>query len=307
MKKKVFIIGNGFDLDLGWNTSYKVFYKSKYWPLKSFNLFCPMANYLKDRPGIDCWYDLEGILKKYASDSVYEHSAANPEDEPLFNKIREALMLFLKEEAQNPVNSDSMAIKVLKAVVANGLFSSIYTFNYTDLHGVAEKAGINSRFDYESVHGCVSKQSIILGVDDNAELRDGYSFLRKVFSPYYRSHSIRFDLQECDEVVFFGHSLGEMDYPYFADFFKAQSECSERKYGKKITIFTKDNESRIRILEQLRRMNKGQTERLLNDNDFKLIMIDNPDDVITNQFFDHLRKDSLSEYNRKRIPRITVI
>lgn len=307
MRKKVFIIGNGFDLDLGWYTSYKDFYKSKYWPLKSFNLFCPMANYLKNRTEIDCWYDLEGLFKKYASTSLHNQSEANPEDEPLFNKIRESLILFLKEEEQNPVNPDSMAIKVLKAVVANGLFSSIYTFNYTDLHGVAEKAGIKSKFNYESVHGCVAKQSIILGVDDNAELREGYSFLRKVFSPFYRSHSIRFDLQECDEVVFFGHSLGEMDYPYFADFFKAQSECSERKYGKIITIFTKDNISRIRILEQLRRMNKCQTERLLNDNDFKLIMVDNPDNIVINQFFDHLKKDSLSEYNRKRYPGISCV
>ena len=34
MHKKVFIIGNGFDLDLGWKTSYKDFVCSDYWPLK---------------------------------------------------------------------------------------------------------------------------------------------------------------------------------------------------------------------------------------------------------------------------------
>ncbi len=31
MKKKVFIIGNGFDLDLGWKTRYSDFASSKFW------------------------------------------------------------------------------------------------------------------------------------------------------------------------------------------------------------------------------------------------------------------------------------
>ena len=32
-KKKVFIIGNGFDLDLGWKTRYSDFAKSSFWRL----------------------------------------------------------------------------------------------------------------------------------------------------------------------------------------------------------------------------------------------------------------------------------
>jgi hypothetical protein len=192
-----------------------------------------------------------------------------------------------------------MAVKVLRAVVANGYFSSIYTFNYTDLYDIAERTGINERFDYEPVHGCLSNNSIILGVNDGANLRNGYSYLRKVFSEHYTSHSIRYDLQECDEVVFFGHSLGENDYPYFADFFESQSNCAERKNGKHITIFTKDNHSRFQILDQLRMMNGGMTERLQNDNDFKIIMTDNPNKVLLKKFFDNLNKESLSTHERQ--------
>lgn len=299
MRKKVFIIGNGFDLNLGWKTSYKDFISSEYWPLKNKEPYCLMAEYLKERTEVDRWYDLENLLKAYASDSHNNHDEANPRDEEFFYELRDSLMAFLRAEVAKNLNTESMAAKVLNAVVANGYFSSIYTFNYTDLYDIAERTGINERFDYEPVHGCLSNNSIILGVNDGANLRKGYSYLRKVFSEHYTSHSIRYDLQECDEVVFFGHSLGENDYPYFADFFESQSNCAERKNGKHITIFTKDNHSRFQILDQLRMMNGGMTERLQNDNDFKIIMTDNPNKVLLKKFFDNLDKESLSTHERQ--------
>ena len=145
-------------------------------------------------------------------------------------------------------------------------------------------------------------------MDDSAQLRNGYSYLRKVFSEYYTSHPIRYTLQECDEVVFFGHSLGDIDYPYFADFFADQSNCAERKNSKHITIFTKDHKSRFQILEQLRSMNGGRTERLQNDNDFKIIMTDNPNKVLIKKFFDHLKEESLdAHYNMMRRIRLMVL
>lgn len=299
MYKKVFIIGNGFDLDLGWKTSYKDFINSDYWPLKDKEPDCLMAEYLKDRTCFDRWYDLESLLKEYASHKPHNHVKANPQDEEFFYELRKCLISFLKDAINSTVNPDSMAIKVLREVIRNGYFSSIYTFNYTDLYDIAEKVGINMRFDYEPVHGRLANNSIILGVNDSANLRDGYSYLRKVFNEHYTSHFIRYDLQECDEVVFFGHSLGENDYPYFADFFEDQSQCRERKDSKRITIFTKDNNSRFQILEQLRMMNGGRTERLQNDNDFKIIMTDNPDKVLLKKFFDNLNNESQAAYNKK--------
>ena len=308
MHKKVFIIGNGFDLDLGWKTSYKDFVCSDYWPLKDKEPSCPMAKYLKDRMEGDKWYDLESILKVYASNNTECHDDAFPQDEEFFNELRSAIILFLKNEVKKDVNSESMAARVLKAIIINGYFTSIYTFNYTDLFDIAKKLRIQSQFNFEFVHGCLSRNSIILGVDDSAQLRNGYSYLRKVFSEYYPSHPILYTLQECDEVVFFGHSLGDIDYPYFADFFADQSNCAERKNSKHITIFTKDHKSRFQILEQLRSMNGGRTERLQNDNDFKIIMTDNPNKVLIKKFFDHLKEESLdAHYNMMRRIRLMVL
>lgn len=303
MKKKVLILGNGFDLDLGWKTSFKDFVSSEFWPLKHKQPNSPMADHIASRVNVERWYDVEAILKEFASGTDLYRHASLPREEAFFYELKDGLTAYLKEVEKENVNTDSLAARVLKAVLGNGLFT-LYTFNYTDLHGIAAKIGLHKNFDYESVHGRVDDSSIILGVDDKCYLRPGYSdYLRKVFSEHYRPHHLRYDLQECDEVVFFGHSLGDIDYPYFADFFNTQSNCACRKDGKYITIFTKDNRSRIQILEQLRNMNGGHTEQLLNDNDFKLIMTQAPDTNLVNDFFEHLRKDNLAAHS----PRVSFL
>lgn len=305
MKKKVLILGNGFDLDLGWKTSYVDFVSSEFWPLKSKTLDTPMAKFLSEKVDVERWYDVEAILKEFASvdNSIYRHGALL-EEELFFYELKDALNYYLKEEEKKTIKVNSLASLVLKEVIQNGLFTSIYTFNYTDLRKIATRIGVQSSFNYESVHGCVGNSSIILGVDDKCNLRKGYSkFLRKVFSENYTPHHIRYDLQECDEVVFFGHSLGDIDYPYFADFFNKQSNCTSRNDSKHITIFTKDNHSRIQILEQLRKMNGGHTEQLLNDNDFNLIMTDSLNDELLNKFFKHLKKDCLKTHG----PHISIV
>ena len=299
MGKKVFIIGNGFDLDLGWKTSYKDFAASDFWPVHAAQHACPMEEYLSKKVDVERWYDLESILREYAADDRSSHIKAHPKDEPFFNELRDSLTNYIRQEETHPINTESLAVRVLEAIVSNGYFSSVYTFNYTDLSKIAEKVGINKRFDFKYVHGNVRDDSIILGVDDHSELREGYGYLRKVFSEYYKSNHIRYDLQECNEVVFFGHSLGDMDYPYFRDFFFTQSHCSSRKDGKKITIITKDNRSRIQLLEQLRIMNEGQMEPLRNDNIFNIIMTAAPDKGQLESFFSHLKQDSVDTHDKQ--------
>ncbi len=298
MEKKVFVIGNGFDLNLGWKTSYKDFVHSGYSPIHPSGCgSCHMEEYLARKIEVERWYDLECILREYAADGYESHRKADHRDEHFFNELRDSLTEYIKQESQKDVDTESLAVKVLKAIIANGYFSSIYTFNYTDLYLLAEKVGIHSQFDFKFVHGSLYRNSIILGVDSCSDLRKGYEYLRKGNSEHYRPNHIRYDLLECDEVVFFGHSLGDMDYPYFRDFFFTQSNCVNRNDGKRITIFTKNNHSRIQILEQLRVMNDGQIEHLQNDNEFNIVMTDAPDKVIVNQFFEHLKKDSMATHN----------
>ena len=107
------------------------------------------------------------------------------------------------------------------------------------------------------------------------------------------------DLRDAKEVVFFGHSLGPTDYHYFQEFFKTQCvDGLPRKDAKKITIFTYDDESRISILSQLRRMNENKTNLLYGQNDFKIIMTSKGESLEFKAFLKHLRQTAK---NRKSI------
>ena len=172
MMKRVFIIGNGFDLNLGWKTGYWNFIESPYCPIKDSH--SPLALFLRQKTEIDRWYDLEAILREYASEGhEIDGHITNPckKDEDFFNELRYDLAAYLRKEMEKEVNKESVAAKVLYAVVDSGLFTSIYTFNYTDLRGVARQLGIHKDFTYASVHGSVEANSIILGIEDKTNIR----------------------------------------------------------------------------------------------------------------------------------------
>ena len=62
--KRLLIIGNGFDLDLGRNTRYSDFAKSEFWPK---NLKSQLYRYLSQKSQIEKWFDLEGELANYVT------------------------------------------------------------------------------------------------------------------------------------------------------------------------------------------------------------------------------------------------
>lgn len=214
-------------------------------------------------------------------------------------------MDYLAEEQKEPINKDSVAAKVFRSIIMNGYFTSIYTFNYTNLRQIAKQLHIGIDFSFEYVHGSIEKRNAILGVEDKTDLQPGFSFLYKTFNRNYESHHIQYDLLEADEVVFFGHSLGINDYHYFQQFFRRQSaEELIRDHSKRITIFTYDEESRISLMEQLREMNAKNTNLLYNLNDFQLICTkDGLDNERLNRFLFHLEKDG-KEAEIKRLEQI---
>ena len=122
------------------------------------------------------------------------------------------------------------------------------------------------------MHGCLADRSAILGINDSVGTIDGnYDFLRKSFNLHYGSHPVSYDLQDADEVVFFGHSLGDNDYHYFQSFFKHQCKMNmERHERRDITIFTYNDSSRREIMHTLHKMNDGQTSLLFQNNNLRI-------------------------------------
>lgn len=274
--KRLLIIGNGFDLDLGRNTRYSDFAKSEFWPK---NLKSQLYRYLSQKSHIEKWFDLEGELANYVQkigNTVSSYRALIPataqEDAQDFKIIVASMISYLQSVQRKNVKTDTLAAKVFSLVCQDSAFSKIYSFNYTDLNRVTRQFELPELSNIEYVHGCLSDNSAILGINDEVDTVDGsYDFMRKSFNPYYSSHPVGFDLRDADEVVFFGHSLGDNDYHYFQKFFKHQCEenlelCEKRT----ITIFTYNETSRMEIMRTLHKMNHGRTSMLFQNNQLNI-------------------------------------
>lgn len=272
--KNVLIIGNGFDLDIGLKTSYSDFAKSDFWPQAAPIQITPtppntgiykigrrphpvLLEHVLVWKKISTWFDLEYELLQYAS--AENRSNGKEEDHFIdkniqyYQKLQEGLCDFISDAQNKEIQKDRIAGKVLRAIIDNGSFSQIYSFNYTDLHKIAKSLNLRNDFEYTHIHGNVSDKTIILGVDES-NLRTGYKEFHKTSSPYYEHFDIYNALKSAHEIVFFGLSFGKIDYSYFGDFFKGLLEETTKSDGEKqnITIFTKDNNTQSEIKERLR-------------------------------------------------------
>lgn len=274
--KRLLIIGNGFDLDLGRNTRYSDFAKSEFWPK---NLKSQLYKYLNQKSQIEKWFDLEGELANYvlkAAKTIPAYKSLIPEtakeDAQDFGIIVESMIKYLQSVQKKNVKSETLAAKVFSLVCQDSAFSKIYSFNYTDLNRVTRQFELPELSNIEYVHGCLSDNSAILGINDEVDTVNGaYDFMRKSFNPHYSSHPVGYDLRDADEVVFFGHSLGDNDYHYFQSFFKHQCEENLEPGEKRtITIFTYNETSRMEIMRTLHKMNQGRTSMLFQNNQLNI-------------------------------------
>ena len=290
--KLVLVIGNGFDLDLGLPTSYQDFLKSS-----EFKMYLNSANmqtnygyavddidnlfqYLNEKFQCQHWIDIEMELKNLASrtfkdidgkgNTIDAIPVATEGKAKSFDVLCKQLCLYLKNLDYNFVKGGSAALKLLSIINRYASICEIITFNYTDLHKLKDDLPEEFRVRTDHVHGSIKDGNIIIGFQDEVEIHKSYSFMIKSFNPAFRSHNVRQKLLDADEIIFFGHSLGETDYHYFEDLFRFQSQPEHYKGPKIIRIFTYDEQSRIDILFQLRAMNKKRTDMLFDLNNFEI-------------------------------------
>lgn len=298
MTKNILILGNGFDLDLGLKTKYSDFANSSFWPYSDGNSIPNLERYLEQKRDTEAWFDIENELLNYATTEAqrsynpFEHAKYNAtEDMAYFAKLQDALSKYILKQQQNEIEKESVASQVLRAIINNGYFKSIYSFNYTNINTIAKKLGINKPKNCIYIHGNADSNSIILGVDETKLLK-GYELLHKTMSPYYRSHNIFNDLSAASEVVIFGLSFGKIDYTYLDRFFQSQSgrEPIDEKQKKHITIFTKDENSRVDVLNRLEAMGVNR-QNLYTQSYFQIIRTNDDSDMnLLNEFKIRLRE-----------------
>ena len=327
-RKIVFVLGNGFDLDLGLKTSYKDFWESKFCPK---NYPAPLIHHLNQcwPDGLDSvrWYDLENELLNYYNsipdpenvqdyitdeekrflkgfeaykypygiyegqknvveslfdkgviintnnllcplDCPYQNDVfQSPEwrDRKAFGLIKQGLCKYLDSVSRPSQEDDTLANHVIFAInkcAKAGVEVSIYTFNYTPVRlRCYPLDGITPHY----MHGSCADNNIVIGTRDNLNMVSSYDFLQKAMDDDFMPPDIVTALKEADEVIIFGHSLGQNDRQYFAPFFLAQASV-DNAIKKDITIFTRNNDSKRDIKRALQRMTDGNLSALYSIN-----------------------------------------
>ena len=296
----LFVIGNGFDIDLGFPTRYKDYVGNEnpiphnHFPfIKGGHDFHELGDYILHATTIQKWYDLENVLAVYGSKEealnnrnfVYGTEDNDRED---FEKLVTGLYNYLSSLDLSAPIETSVAARILKSIPTGLLFPTFYSFNYTDLELIGKALGVDVSSPYY-IHGNLKNNDLVLGVGDYAPLRDTVDFLYKSSQDSYHSSSLLLDLNQCDTLVIFGLSLSRVDYPYFKDFFYKVSsgKLDKRPY---IRIITFDNSSKREILRNLRRMNDGMIG-LWNYSDFDIIRTkDNMDENKVIALINHIKK-----------------
>ena len=170
------------------------------------------------------------------------------------------------------MESNRYAAQVLRLVSEVSGFE-YYTFNYTSLGSIANSCGFKiDTSKITHVHGSLGNDSIILGVltDPANQIHEQYSFMYKDNSRFYMSNNMYEDFDKADDIIFFGHSINGMDFPYFKDFFIKQSGMDGEYKSKHITIFTYDDDSNQQIRNSIRNAQVDLTQ-LFRRNDIKII------------------------------------
>lgn len=309
----VLIIGNGFDLDLGLPTRYSDFANSDYWPhvdrvpdgrsvfsIADGEEYHALPFSLEKRCKTENWFDLEESILDYATKEVSGlandlYSAKNDID--YYHELQSKLCDYLIDVQSNtPINTKALAGDILRAVLDNGYFDNIFSFNYTDLNYLAKQLGISQTIKYTHVHGKLSDRSIILGVNES-NLKDEYDEFHKSTSEFYRSNNITQALDEASEVIFFGLSFGLIDFDYFANFFiSLNDKLIPEKEKKHISFFTKDVTSGKDIVKRLR--NAGINQYQLRSNSFlNLYYCETPNLTELHELYNRLYESSKDAHN----------
>ena len=193
-------------------------------------------------------------------------------DKNSFNLIHEGVANFITKAAEEGAYTDRVAFVILfcaSQFSETGGEVAIHSFNYTPLPSPYD-CSLEKNMFY--VHGSCKQKNIVLGTKEFDSPNEDYDFLQKAFDVNHNPSSILDDLQNADDVIIFGHSIGENDDPYFRDFF--QQQAVGRKVKKRITIFTKSNESELDIKRSLQRLTGRHLTELRANNDMSIIKTD---------------------------------
>lgn len=221
------IVGNGFDLSMGFKTSYGDFMKSSYFPHEETSSLCSyLHNQYEENMG---WIDIENELSEYSRMLTTKKLNAKKFNTILdidslreeYDELKSSLKLYLQEETKRAFgpSPDNPAKRVIDQLPAD---SKIISFNYTS---IIERLTLGKFQDSNGnllhIHGSLAPyDDIVFGVEDSAKLSKEHVFLYKAHSRHLRVQEFSDWLNSAERIIFYGYSLGDTDRQYFENFFR---------------------------------------------------------------------------------------
>lgn len=243
------ILGSGFDIDLGLKNSCADYAKDYRCPIVGNETWSAFENTLRDE--VIKWYNQGKCEQKAVELKLLWQVYVKNVSWFFTEKSDDFLVRKHKKGRKVKKVQTSCAYRFLKRIKVN-CDCKVYTFNYTNPY---EYVDIPKAKEFIHLHGkhykdtfdktlmvMSQEHNIIFGIDECIP-EDGINNpcihpLVKRYHPQYKKTDIIADLLNAENVIFYGFSMGMIDYGYFSEFFNAI--CNGTTSCKKIYFVTYD-------------------------------------------------------------------
>ena len=260
-----FIIGNGFDIDMGLPSRYSDFARSKEfrdlvdrmsWMFHEEERDHSLVLQLQKESARSNWFDIEEEIHKY----VNNHTTLDDRFIRLvraeFEELKKALASYLRRITSNfKADENKLSRQLYYRMRECPLTVTQIIFNYTYPSECLKLPlqpeifnGGQHWFTY--VHGSLKDNDIVLGCDlqPNEEVNRQLSFMYK-YNQLNRANHVARNILGAKEIIFFGHSVNEMDFGYFKEFFRVASASPNPV--RHLTMITYDEKSERDIKDNI--------------------------------------------------------
>lgn len=274
MAELALIIGNGFDIDMGLPSRYSDFAQSPEFK----DLVKRMSDmYFKEEQDksivlqlqraymVSNWFDIEEEIHKYVVTNKGFDDRKIRLVRSEFNELKKALINYLIRITANfTANRDKLSTYLMYKLRECPLTVTEIYFNYTNpseyLKLPLQKEIFNgAQHWFTYVHGSLRYNDIVLGCDlqEGQNVNRQLSFMYK-YNQLNKANHVARSILEAKEIVFFGHSINEMDFCYFKEFFRVASASPNPI--RHLTIITYDEESERNIKDNIRNQGISVTD-----------------------------------------------
>lgn len=265
-EETLLIVGNGFDLSMGFKTSYGDFMKSSFFPKYDSTLCSHLRKQFQDNMG---WIDIEKELSEFSSMLISMKQDAKKKHIKLeydsfreeYEELKSSLKAYLQEETKRAFgpSSDNPAKRVIDQLPAD---SKIISFNYTSIiERLTRDKFKDSKGNLLHIHGSLAPyDDIVFGVEDSAKLSKEHVFLYKAYSPHLKVQEFSDWLNSAERIIFYGYSLGDTDRQYFEKFFRKL--CSGDRIYTELVFYYYGQSSYDNLIWQLQMLTNQKLTQL---------------------------------------------